>query len=143
MEVKEYKLYKTAKKTAAENHLIIANNPYLKNLRLLFDFSLLDEISSISGTEKDYIKREALKHVSPANREQFYGVFEENTGFNGEALYYKHRVYSDNGCKYLYDIIQLAKIHHISYEKDGFQNHIVSQCDTLCGYAEPISDIEI
>ena len=45
MQIKEYKLSKTAVKTAKENNLILAEEIYGGKLKRLFDFSLLDTIS--------------------------------------------------------------------------------------------------
>ena len=70
--------------------------------------------------------------------------FDDFSYCNGKALFYKHRVYTDNGCKYLYDILQLGKIIHSHYERksryDDYQETIKS---ADCGYSEPISDLEI
>ena len=142
---KEYKLFKTVKKTAKENNLIIADNISHKNLKLLFDFSLLDRMNNISMEEKEAIKKKALKNVSPAFLSLSYMTEFDNFSYcNGKALFYKHRVYTDNGCKYLYDILQLGKIIHSHYERksiyDDFQE---TNKSADCGYSKPISDLEI
>lgn len=144
MDKKEYKLFKTVKKTAKENNLIIADNASHKNLKLLLEFSLLDEID-ISEEEKETVRKKALKDVTPAFLSLYYMTeFDDFSYCNGKALFYKHRVYTDNGCKYLYDILQLGKIIHSHYERksryDDYQETIKS---ADCGYSEPISDLEI
>lgn len=42
--MKEYKLFKTAKKTAKENGLVLEDGTYLYKEKRIFDFSLLDKM---------------------------------------------------------------------------------------------------
>ena len=51
---KQYKLFKTVKKTAKENNFLIAENN-LATTKTLFDFSELDNIN-LEEWEKDVIK---------------------------------------------------------------------------------------
>ena len=64
---KQYKLFKTVKKTANENNLLIAENN-LATTKTLFDFSGLDNIN-LEEWEKDVIKNDALKNVCSFNKE--------------------------------------------------------------------------
>lgn len=103
---KEYKYFKSAVKTAKENNLIRSGK---KNL---FDFSLLDNFD-ISKWEKEYIKKDALKHVDVCFRDQLYMANYDNfTCCSGEAAYKLYAVYTDNGCEHIYNIIQLVAVKH-------------------------------
>ena len=85
----------------------MAPNPPCK-LKLLFDFELLNH-TELDDREKATIKKAALNYVTPANLESFYGeTYNLWHSCDGLAVYYKHRVYK-NG-RYLYDIMQLAKV---------------------------------
>lgn len=102
--IKEYKFSKTAAKTAKENNLIKQGNN-------LYDFSLLDELN-LTEWEKQYIIDHAIKYVSAAFRDQFYGKEYNNyTRCDGEAIYFLHAVYT-NGTKRAYNILQLYAIKH-------------------------------
>ena len=65
-----YQYFKTAKKTAKENNLIFSIGTF--GDKDLFDFSLLDTME-IPEEEKDVVKEHALKNVSVASRESWYG----------------------------------------------------------------------
>lgn len=142
MKVKTYKLFKTVKKTAKENNLIIGDDAEKKNI--LFDFSLLDDLK-IEENKKERIKRDALERISPMNREQFYEEKPDNfSGITDDTQYYIHRVFSNSGIR-LYNIMQLAKIIHKEYERKN-----VDECweKTLeinldSGYDAPLEDYEI
>lgn len=102
--IKKYNYSKTAVRTAKENGLIQCGNN-------LFDFSLLEELN-LEDWEKQYIMYHAQKYVSAAFRDQFYGKEYDNyTRCNGEAIYFLHAVYKDNG-KHAYNILQLYAIKH-------------------------------
>ena len=69
MKVKEYKLFKSAQKTAKQNNLIISDNN-ISNGKVLFDFTALDSMI-ISDIEKEIIKNDALKNVCSFSKESF------------------------------------------------------------------------
>ena len=143
MKIKEYITTKTAKKTATENNLILADAITNKAKRL-FDFSLLDDMT-ISDVEKEVIKADAIRNVSAGNKVSFYGkLFDDFTACDGIANYYLHRVYSKDG-RHLYDIYQLAKIEHYSKERKSIydKNYIVTTYEASEGYMPPLNDIEV
>lgn len=139
---KEYKISKTAAKTAKENNLVIADS-YEKEKRLL-DFSLLEGME-IPYEEKEVIKKYA-QSVSAAYKESFYGeTFDNFYTCNGIALYKPYKVYNSSTGKRLYVIYQLVAIKHYSRHRQSVYDEYKTtehkqKIDT--GDAEPI-DIEI
>lgn len=143
MRIKEYKTSKTAKKTALENNLILAD-AITNKVKRLFDFSLLNDII-ISDIEKEVIKEDAIKNITASNKISFYGKLLDNfTACDGKAKYYLHRIYSKDG-KHLYDIYQLAKIEHYSKERRSVydKNYDVTTYEVTDGYIMPVKDIEL
>ena len=142
MSVKEYRLFKTAKKTAAVNKLEVAPNPPCK-LKLLFDFELLDA-ANITQQDKDTIKQYALQHVTPAFNEQFYGEAYDSFEYcDGKAVYYRHRIYDIHG-QYRYDIMQLACLKHCHAERKSIYDEY-SRAGTVLQsiYDKPVDDLEV
>jgi hypothetical protein len=137
--VKEYKTFKTKKKTAKENNLIISP----VDDRYLYDFSLLDDLL-VSDEEKEIIKRQLLKYTSSVYDVDFYsGDIDNFNTFCGKTLFYNHKVYSVDG-RFLYRICQLAKIEHCQGKRKSVYDEYdktVYQIDS--GYSEPSFDIEI
>lgn len=126
MKIKEYKLYKTAKKTAKENNLEYVDSFETGKRNILFDFSLLDNTDKLTNEEKQYIREHALRNLHASDCEQFYGKeFDNFTVCNGRALYYPHKVYDEHGCERRYVIMQLAKIIHAKaarlIQKKGYE----------------------
>lgn len=143
MKTKEYNLFKTAKKTAKENNLIIAENN-IATTKTLFDFSELDNVD-IQEWEKEVIKENALKNVCTFNKESFYGAeYDIFTSCIGMALYIPYKVFEKESGKHLYNIMQFAKINHTHSERkslyDSWENTNI-EYKTL--YTEPMGDIEI
>lgn len=145
MKIKEYKLYKTAKKTAKENDLEYVDSIETGKGNILFDFSLLDNADELTDDEKQYIRDHALRHVCASNCEQFYGKeFDNFTVCDGKALYYPYKVYDENGCKRRYVIMQLAKITHTrGIRKNIYDNYETTEIELDSGYTEPASDYEV
>jgi hypothetical protein len=139
MKVKEYKTFKTKKKTARENNLVISP----VDDRNLIDFSLLDE-SSISDEEKEMIKRDILRNAKGLYDFDFYSEHIDNfTTFCGKVFFYTHRVFSAEG-KFLYRICQLAKIEHCHGERQCVYDEYTKTVYQLSsGYSEPELDIEV
>lgn len=138
MKVKEYKIFKTAAKTAKENNLVF------KDKENIFDFSLLDAME-ISDREKEHIKEHDLKYVSAAFKESFYGTkFDNFSACIGSSLYYVQKVFSATNGKIRYRIFTLAKIEHNTQERTCiYDEYIVTTYRESNGYDEPIFDIEI
>lgn len=142
MIIKEYKLYKTVKKTAKENKLEISE----RNPNILFDFSAFDAIKQclISDTEKQIIKEDALNYVCVTDRNSFYGSrFSNFESCEGHAIYLKHLVYDSSG-KRLYVIMQLGKINHTHLERECIYSDWKSTAvEYNSGYAEPSNNLVI
>lgn len=110
-----YKLFKTVKKTAKENGLLISKDWNCNTI--LFDFALLDTLE-ISDREKQLVKSSALKNVCVSNKDDFYGAdFDNFTRCNGITNYISNNVYNKHG-KRLYTIMQLTRIKHNSFNRD-------------------------
>lgn len=143
MEVKEYKVYKTASKTVKENNLILSDGMFDKKKRL-FDFSLLNDME-ISEKEKEIIKADAIQNVTEGNNVSFYGkTFDNFTACNRIADYYVQRVFSVGG-KHLYSIFQLAKIEHNSMKRQSVyeRQYNINTYKGFSNFVKPINDIEI
>lgn len=138
MKVKEYKIFKTAAKTAKENNLV------LKDKENIFDFSLLDSME-ISDREKEYIKEHDIKYVSAAFKESFYGTgFDNFSACIGKSLYHVQKVFSETTGKIRYRIFTLARIEHNTQERNCvYDEYKVTTYKESNGYDEPIFDIEI
>lgn len=139
---KQYKLFKTVKKTAKENNLLIAENN-LATTKTLFDFSELDNIN-LEEWEKDVIKNDALKNVCSFNKESFYGAeYDLFKSCIGKALYIPHKVFSKEG-KHLYNIMQFASIIHTHSERNSvYDEYGNKQVKYKSLYSEPMDDLEI
>lgn len=139
---KQYKLFKTVKKTANENNLLIAENN-LATTKTLFDFSGLDNIN-LEEWEKDIIKNDALKNVCSFNKESFYGAeYDLFKSCIGRAFYIPHKVYSREG-KHLYNVMQFASIIHTHSERNSIYDSWKSvQNEYKTVYSEPLDDLEI
>lgn len=143
MNAKQYKLFKTTKKTAKENNLVIAENN-LSTITTLFDFSELENVSNLQEWEKEVIKSDALKNVCSYNNVSFYGAEYDNfMNCMGRAVYVPHKVYSKEG-KHLYNIMQFIGILHTHSERksvyDEWKN---TQTEYKSSYTMPLDDIEI
>lgn len=109
--MKEYKLFKTAKKTAKENGLVLADN------QRIFDFSALEDME-ISREEKQAIKETALKTVTASFNTAYCITRLDNFHFiDGYVDYSVYRVYDTHG-KRLYCIFEAANIHHTSGKRN-------------------------
>lgn len=141
MNVKEYKIFRSASKTAKENNLVIADG-ISGGCKRLFDFSLLEGME-ISEREKDIIKECALKYSMVSNPESLYGkCFNNFSSCSGRALYYVQRVYSIDGRR-LYNIFHLGKIEHKSaMRKSVYEDFIVTTYQEISQYTG-FDDIEI
>ena len=144
MKIKEYNLHKTTKKTAIENNLVLADALPNNKIKRLFDFSLLDDITTYDWI-KENIKDDAINNISPANKTSFVGTqYNQFSAYDGIIEYYVHRVYDKTG-KRLYDIFQLAKVNIHEYERKSVYDvlRINGTIEAGCGYNAPIDDIEI
>lgn len=138
MKVKEYKICKTATKTAKENNLVF------KDKENIFDFSLLDSME-ISDREKEHIKEHDIRYVSAAFKESFYGTkFDDFSACTGKSFYYVQKVFSAKTGKLLYRIFTLARIEHNTQERTHIYNkYTVTTYRESNGYSESTFDIEI
>lgn len=143
MKVKEYKLFKTAKKTASENNLIIAERKTSKDTYRLFDFSELDALY-VSDEEKEIIKKSALDHVCGAFNDDFYGKEIDNFFvIDGVSKFYCHRIFNESG-KLLYRIFQLVALEHKQLKrKSVYEDFQCTKYEMSCGWSKPVNDYEI
>lgn len=144
MNVKEYKLYKTAKKTAEANKLELAGKGRNKKL---FDFSLLDTLD-ISEDEKNAIKAQSMEHCD-AVAKSGYITYEADwwTICNVIADFNCHQVYDANTFKRLYIIMEAKRIKYNHAERqhtyDQYYRENVRQFDLHSKTDEPFDHIEI
>lgn len=138
MKVKEYKIFKTAAKTAKENNLVF------RDKENIFDFSLLDSMT-ISDQEKEYIKDHDMKYVSGAFKESFYQTqFDNFSACVGRSLYYVQKVFSETSGKIRYHIFTLARIEHNTQERNNvWSKYTVTTYMMSNECMEPEFDIEI
>lgn len=126
--MKDYKLFKTAKKTAKENGLVFADN------QRIFDFSSLDELN-IPEEEKQIMKEVALKTVTITfNTAYCIHRFDNFHFIDGFIDYSVYRVYDNHG-KRLYCIFEAENIHHTSGKRNCVWDEY--ECKTIDnkGYA--------
>lgn len=145
MRVKQYNVYKTAKKTATENNLVIAvDNLGVQDKKRLFDFSEIDNNHALRPEEKDYIKQSAMDHVSAAFKSDYYGKeIDSFYHFNGVTEFIVHRIYREDG-KHLYNIFQAVANRHHRYErKCTWDEYRHSGAEMMTGWNAPIYDYEI
>lgn len=143
MEIKQYHLFKTAKKTAQENHLIIAENN-IATTKTLFDFSELNN-TDLPEWEKEVIKADALKTVCAFNRESFYGAeYNDFISCSGIATFIPHKVYDRASGRHLYNIMQLVSVYNNHTERKSIYDDWKTTKTEYRGlYGEPLDDLEI
>lgn len=126
--MKEYKLFKTAKKTAKENSLMFADN------QRIFDFSLLDTLE-VPAEEKQEMQATALKTVT-ANFNTAYCIksFDNFHFIDGYIDYSIYRVYDSHG-KRLYCIFEAENIHHTSGHRKSVWDDYERKSISNGGYA--------
>lgn len=120
--MKDYKLSKTAKKTAKENGLVYADK------QRIFDFSALDELE-IPEEEKQAMKDVALKTVTITfNTAYCIQRFDNFHFIDGYIDYSIYKVYDHHG-KRLYCIFEAENIHHTSCHRksvwDDYDNRTI------------------
>lgn len=143
--VKDYKYYKTAKKTARENNLVIADGLCGNTEKRIFDFSLLDSVD-ISEQEKKTIMSDAVQTVAAWQKTSLYGkIFDKFTACDGEANYYTTRVYNKTGRKRLYCIYTLVGLKHYHKERKSVyeNNYDVTETTENIHVADTCRDVEI
>lgn len=142
MKTKKYKLFKTAKKTAKENNLILSKDFFNNNV--LFDFSLLDTCYNIPDNDKKAIINSALKNVYASNKIDYYGNELDNFyNYDGMSLYNAHRVYNTHGQR-LYVIMELKNLRHrMNERKSIYENYRCTMIEASSGTCEPLNDYEL
>lgn len=117
MNVKEYKLRKTAEKTAKENNLIYVNGNRMSDGKILFDFSFLETLG-IPENEIETIRDDATKNCSAANRTAFVFYNADNfTVCDAIVDFNVHKVYSEKSGKLLYRIMEAKHIKYTHAER--------------------------
>lgn len=121
MNVKEYKLRKTAEKTAMENNLIYVNGNRMSDGKILFDFSFLKTLD-IPENEIEAIRDDAIKNCSTANRTAFVLYNADNfTVCDAIVDFNVHKVYSEKSVKLLYRVMEA---NHIKYTHAERKKHL-------------------
>lgn len=140
--VKEYSLFKTAKKTATTNNLIMLDKDVCGNIVLL-DMELMNELP-LEEYEINNILKHA-KYICASNHELFYGAVQDNfTCFNGYGKFYTHRVFNKDNGKRLYCIMQLIYLKHSKGErKNVYDNYKSYTHEVNSRYSIPQIDVEI
>ena len=72
--IKQYNLFKTAKKTARENNLTAAVSHYTATNNLYYDFSLLDTIQGLSADDREAIEKDTMNHQE--KEDQNNGIYQ-------------------------------------------------------------------
>lgn len=141
--MKEYKIFKTAKKTAKENGLVFADGTRLSKEKRVFDFSLLDTMK-IPDTEKIVIQECAIKMVSASSRTAYHQhQFNSFYWCGGYVDYAIHRIYSSDGRR-LFCIFQIAKIHHYNaHRKNVWEDGVVSTYDLEDNFTGISTEVEL
>lgn len=140
MNIKHYNCFKTAKKTAKENGLVISP----LNNKILFDFSLLEQIEDLDARE--IIMQDSFRDCggpTTINREAFYGKCDTFCSYSGIATFYNHRIFAKSGRK-AYNIMELANIKHNKGTRecqwDAFD---VVSTEYDSGTTSPMMDVEL
>lgn len=147
MKVKEYKLWKTAEKTAKENNLIYVNGNRMSDGKILFDFSFLETLG-IPKNEIEAIRDEATKNCSAADRTAF--VFynaDDWTTCDAIVDFNVHKVYNEKSGKLLYKIMNVKHIKYTHAERksiyDRYYTENVRKLDEDSRTDSPMNDYEI
>lgn len=140
---KEYNYFKTWKKTARENNLLIGVSPYLST-PMLFDFSLLESLP-ITEKEKEFAKNKAVKEISFVYDSFFYHCDVDNfEWFRGCGKFQLYAVYNEKTGKRLYNIMRLSEIEHYHYDRNCvYDDYKVTKYTGTENPAAPAVDIEI
>lgn len=117
MKQKEYKLFSSVQKTAKENNLLYVNGNRMTDIKLLFDFSLLETLD-ISKDEIEAIKADATENCSAANRTAFVFYNADNwTVCEAIVDFNAHKIYSKKSGKLLYVIMEVKHIKYTHAER--------------------------
>ena len=145
--IKNYVCYKTLKKTAKVNNLYIydrgtLNTPYAADLALLNNMDVSDDDFKAINDELTNLANIDIFTNTP-NGVSFINF----DNFKSARLFYwfyRHRVYSADG-KHLYNILQLAKIHYITYTRKSVYDdfNVESDIELDCKYSAPVTDIDL
>lgn len=147
MNIKEYKLWKTAEKTAKGNNLVYVSGNRMSDGKLLFDFSFLETLN-IPEDEMEAIKADATKNCSAANRTAF--VFDDVDDWTVcEAIvdFNVHKIYSEKSGKLLYRIMEARHIKYTHAERksiyDRYYQENVREFEEDSRTDNPMIDYEI
>lgn len=147
MNVKEYKLRKTAEKTAKENDLVYVNGNAMTDGKLLFDFSFLETLG-IPENEIEAIKADATKNCSATNKTAFVFYNADNwTVCDTIVDFNVHKVYSEKSGKLLYRIMEAKHIKYAHAERksvyDRYYTENVRKFEEDSRTDNPMIDYEI
>ncbi len=137
MKIKEYKLYKTAKKTAKENELIVKSD----DTKVLYDFSLYYEyFKNIISEEnlKGIIENVIKYHYFLNDWEYSFYTSKLGARYASNTHFIYHKVYDKKTWKRSYIVLQVDKI-ELSII-DGYGN-ITDTFNVSSDYSTPPDDI--
>lgn len=139
--IKEYKLYKTVKKTAKENNLF----PVQYGTNILADVSILADIP-IDPNHRDAIIQNIQKyHIFHDRMAVFIVLYDKFTDYEIRAAFANHSVYDAKTGKKLYTITQITnvKVTQITYRNIWKDDRTITEYIQKTRYHEHVNDIEI
>lgn len=139
--IREYRLFKTAKKTAKENNLVSVQ--YGTNI--LADVSILADIP-IDPDHRDTIIQNIQKyHIFHDRMAVFIVLYDKFTDYEIRATFANHNVYDAKTGKKLYTIAQITnvKVTQIAYRNIWKDDRTITEYIQKTQYQEPALDIEI
>lgn len=143
---KEYKYYKTAKKTATENNLIFKDGNNCCDAKMLFDLQLLNEMD-ISEKEKELIKNEIINNCSISNSTAFVIVPDKFETCHTTVDLMVQKVYNAKTYKRIYLIFAIKEIKYFHGERDSiYEKHYSlnqKELHVVSKYRDTMVDVEI
>lgn len=134
MSSRKYQLWKTAKKTATVNNLVLSDNNGISKYKILFDFSLLDSLD-IPNEENTAIKNRSVRYCSVANRTEFIIFNLDNFSLCDATVdFAAYKVYDSLTGQLLYVIMELVHIRYCHAERNSIYDDY---------YRENINQFEI
>ena len=147
MQIKQYELRKTAKKTAEVNELLLVEGNAMSDKKMLFDFSFLDTLDILED-EKEAIKKEAIKNCCSVNRIAF--VFynaDKWTMFHAVVDFNCHRVYNSKTWNLSYVILEVKHVISTHAERksayDKYYTENIKELDEDSRTEAPVNDLEV
>ena len=139
--IKEYKLFKTIKKTTRENNLF----PVQYGTDILVDVSILADVP-LNPDHRDAIIQNIQKyHIFHDRMTVFIVRYDRFTDYEVRATFANHNVFDAKTGKRLYVISQMTnvKVTQIAYKDIWESEKTITEYIQKTYFQEPITDIEI